>query len=133
MVQWLLFVLTAASAATIGTTSDTSTQDGIFDKEQHETLSARWLRGGLEHGSHSHGNLRHAAGVRREHSKIPFYFSVTKQGCHVWLSKENSALLMESNEMPLDAFRQAVLSQIPRAAAELMQLDPETQNLRILR
>jgi hypothetical protein len=36
-------------------------------------------------------------------------------------------------EVAADAFRQAALfSDLPRAAAELMQLDPETQSLRIL-
>jgi hypothetical protein len=49
-------------------------------------------------------------------------------------SQKNCTAVGIERDAAVDAFRQAaVFSQIPRAAAELMQLDPETQNLRILR
>jgi hypothetical protein len=137
MMQWLLlFVLTAASAATIGTTSDTtSTQASIFDQEQHEAFQ----RDGFVVVSGIMDpilvqNLEHAAELTVENTpKIPFYFSVTKQGA-MFGSTKNCTANGREPDVAVDAFRQAALfSDIPRAAAELMQLDPETQDLRILR
>jgi hypothetical protein len=143
MMQWLLrhsflFVLTAASAAAIGTTSDTSAQASIFDQEQHEAFQ----RDGFMVVSGMMDpilvqNLEHAAELTVENTpKVPFYFSVTKQGV-LFGSKKNctaDADGIERDVAAVDAFRQAALfSDLPRAAAELMQLDPETQDLRILR
>jgi hypothetical protein len=140
MMQWLLrhtflFVLTAASAAAIGTTSDTSTQTSIFDQEQHEAFQ----RDGFVVVSGMMDpilvqNLEHAAELTVENTpKIPFYFSVTKQGA-MFGSEKNCTADGFERDVAVDAFRQAALfSDLPRAAAELMQLDPETQDLRILR
>ena len=47
--------------------------------------------------------------------------------------KEEQQLLQRHHDN-IEAFRQtAVFSQLPAAAAELMQLDPDYQNLRVLR
>jgi hypothetical protein len=97
-----------------------SATDRIFVEEQHEAFQRDGflvISGMMD--SIMVQNLDHAANLTVENSpKIPFYFSVTKQGAM----------------FGADAFRQAALfSDLPRAAAELMQLDPETQHLRILR
>jgi hypothetical protein len=140
MMKWLLrlsflFVLTAASVAAIGTKSDTTTQDSIFDQEQHEAFQ----RDGFLVVSGMMDpivvqNLEHAAGLTVENTpKLPFYFSVTNQGAMFGSQKNCTADGIE-RDVAADAFRHAALfSDLPRAAAELMQLDPETQELRILR
>jgi hypothetical protein len=129
-----LFVLTAASAAAIHT-SDTITQDKIFDQEQHEAFQRDGfvvVSGMLDPILVQ--NLEHAANLTVEITpKIPFYFSVSKQGA-IFGSKKNCTADGSEGDVAVNAFRQAALfSDLPRAAAELMQLDPETQNVRILR
>jgi hypothetical protein len=142
MMQWLLrlsflFVLAAASAAATGTTSDTSTQDSIFDQEQHKAFQRNGfvvVSGLLDPALVQ--NLEHAAYLTVENtpkSKTSFYFSLTKQGA-MFGSQKNCTADERERDVAADAFRQAALSSdLPRAAAELMQLDPEKQNLRIIR
>lgn len=133
---YLLCVLTAASAAASVTTSDTSAQDNnIFDQEQQDAFQ----RDGFVVVSGMMDpilvqNLEHAAYLTVEKEpKIPFYFSVTKQGA-MFGSQKNCTANGRERDVAADAFRQvALFSDLPRAAAELMQLDPETQHLRILR
>jgi hypothetical protein len=137
MVQWLLrlfflFVLTAAATTH---TSDTITQDNIFDQAQHEAFQRDGfvvVSGMLDPILVQ--NLEHAANLTVEITpKIPFYFSVSKQGA-IFGSKKNCTADGSEGDVAVNAFRQAALfSDLPRAAAELMQLDPETQNVRILR
>jgi hypothetical protein len=141
MMQWLFrlsflsFLLSAATVAATGTTSDTSTQGSIFDQEQHKAFQ----RDGFVVVSGMMDpilvqNLEHAAYLTVENTpKIPFYFSVTKQGA-MFGSQKNCTADGCERDVAADAFRQAALfSDLPRAAAELMQLDPKTQDLRILR
>jgi hypothetical protein len=140
MEQWLLrlsflfVVLTAASAAATHT-SDTIPQDNIFDQEQHEAFQRDGfvvVSGMLDPILVQ--NLEHAANLTVEITpKIPFFFSVTKQGA-MFGSQKNCTADESEGDVAVNAFRQAALfSDLPRAAAELMQLDPETQNVRILR
>jgi hypothetical protein len=133
MLFQLSFLLTAATAAASGTTSDT--QDSIFDQEQHKAFQRDGfvVVSGLMDPSLVQ-NLEHAADWTIENTqKIPFYFSVTKQGA-MFGSQKNCSADGRERDVAADAFRQAALfSDLPRAAAELMQLDPETQDLRILR
>jgi hypothetical protein len=148
MMQWffrLSVLFTVANAAATCTTHDDTQEGNIFDQEQHKAFQ----RDGLLVVPFMLDpilvqNLEHAASVTVENTpKIPFYFSVTKQGA-MFRSLENSNSNSNSTadadadgnegDVAADAFRQAALfSNLPRAAAELMQLDPDTQNLRILR
>lgn len=66
-------------------------------------------------------------GVAEQGQKFPAYFSVVERG-----------VMIDAGGGPKSdatrAFREAALySKIPAIAAELMQLDPRSQNLRILR
>ena len=66
-------------------------------------------------------------------AKFPMFFSVVENG----LIFNGGGLLDEENQTSMDStaiFRDAALySDIPQIAAELMQLDAKTQNLRVLR
>jgi len=82
-------------------------------------------------------NLQRAAKLTVDAApKIPFYFSVTQTGAFFGSQNCTAGLdrLPCEHDLQTAAFRQAALySQLPKAAAELMQLDPVTQNLRVLR
>ena len=64
--------------------------------------------------------------------KFPMFFSVIENGLIF-----NGGGTFDGNQSSIDTtavFRDVALySNIPRIAAELMELDPETQNLRVLR
>ena len=67
-------------------------------------------------------------GIAENGKKFPTYFSVVEQGVMI------DSGLGGPNSGATRAFRQTALySTIPRIAAELMQLDPRSQNLRVLR
>jgi hypothetical protein len=141
--SFLVVVTAAATAAATGTTtaSDTTctTQDNIFDQEQHQAFQRDGVVvvSGLM-DSIMVQNLEHAASLLVEKTdENPFYFSVNKRGAMFGSSSQKNCTA-DGNEcerdVAADALRQAALfSDLPRAAAELMQLDPETQNLRVLR
>lgn len=73
--------------------------------------------------------LSHAGiGVAEIGQKFPAYFSVVERGVMF------DSGLRDSNSDATKAFREASLfSIIPQIAAELMQLDGKSQNLRVLR
>jgi hypothetical protein len=72
-----------------------------------------------------------------ESPKMPFYFSATRSGALFGTNNCTQAEIQAQKcgaDSTTQAFRQTSLhSKLPQAVAELMQLDPETQNLRILR
>jgi hypothetical protein len=81
-------------------------------------------------------NLELAAQSTIENTpKVPFYFDVTKTGGMFGSTSANRATsAVCDRDTAADAFRQtALFSDLPRAAAELMQLDAASQNVRILR
>jgi hypothetical protein len=158
-----LAILTVSSSAdTLATTSSSSgkyyaSSKRIFSPDQIQAFvrDGFLVVSGLLEEDKLNDVIAAGSDIVASKPSVPFYFSVTQQGALFGSINDNSDRghqILISNEGPFSttsdsrhleeenndpgtkAFRHAALySKFPQAAAELMQLDPETQNVRVLR